>query len=115
MSDCVKCKQVLTRRLGSVAMLSVIYSESLKMLRLCGSLDFDAEIRYPRDFVDLPRGYQKQNSKVSDEAHLMTSQSLLVEVGCPVTDYTNIYSCRVVELPILAHCFLTYVFVVGFI
>lgn len=73
-------KQVLTHRSGSTAMLSLIYSEILKMLRLWGLLDFDAEIFVPRDLDTLPRGYHKQKSKDSDQAHIMTSQALLVEV-----------------------------------
>ena len=50
------------------------------MLRLWGLLDFDAEIFVPHDFHSLPRGYHKQKSKESDQAHIMTSQALLVEV-----------------------------------
>lgn len=62
-------------------MLSLVYSEMVKMLRIYGFLDFDAEIYFPRDFVSLPRGYQKQKSKMSDQPHIMTSKSLLVEVS----------------------------------
>ncbi|XP_019055633.1 PREDICTED: uncharacterized protein LOC104611368 [Nelumbo nucifera] len=61
-------------------MLSLIYSEMLKMLRMWGLLDFDVEIYFPHDLESLPRGYCKQRSKVSDEPHIMTSQSLLVEI-----------------------------------
>ncbi|XP_008782012.1 uncharacterized protein LOC103698262 [Phoenix dactylifera] len=71
---------VLTCRSGSAIMLSLIYSEMLKSLRICGFLDFDAEIYFPHDFVGLPRGYQKQKSKMSDQPDIMTSKSLLVEV-----------------------------------
>ncbi|GMP61004.1 hypothetical protein CsSME_00023641 [Camellia sinensis var. sinensis] len=71
---------VLTHRLGSATMLSLIYSEILKMLRLWGLLNFDVEIFFPRDPHSLPRGYHKQKSKESDHQHIMTSQSLLVEV-----------------------------------
>ncbi|KAG9459643.1 hypothetical protein H6P81_004151 [Aristolochia fimbriata] len=71
---------VLTRRSGSAAMLSLIYSEMLKLLRLWGFMDFDAEIYYPLDAVNLPRGYHKQKSKVSDDIHILTSESLLVEI-----------------------------------
>lgn len=74
-------QQVLTHRSGSTAMLSLIYSEILKMLRLWGLLDFDVEIFFPHDAHSLPRGYQKQKSKESDQPHIMTSQSLLVEVN----------------------------------
>ncbi|KAF7152678.1 hypothetical protein RHSIM_Rhsim01G0124300 [Rhododendron simsii] len=70
---------VLTHRLGSATMLSLIYSEILKMIRLWGLLDFDVEIFYPRDPYSLPRGYPKQESKESDPLHIMTSQSLLME------------------------------------
>lgn len=72
--------QVLTHRSGSVSMLSLIYSEVLKMLRMWGILNFDVEIFFPRDFHSSPRGYLKQKSKESDQSHIMTSQSLLVEV-----------------------------------
>ncbi|KAJ9685353.1 hypothetical protein PVL29_017398 [Vitis rotundifolia] len=71
---------VLTHRSGSAAMLSLIYSEILKMLRLWGLLDFDVEIFFPLDSHSLPRGYHKQKSKESDQPHIMTSQSLLVEM-----------------------------------
>lgn len=78
-------EQVLTRRSGTAVMLSLIYSEMLKMLRLCGFLDFDVEILFPHDLVGLPRGYHKQKSKLSDEQHIMTTQSLLVEVSVNYT------------------------------
>lgn len=78
LSPCLN--QVLTHRLGSATMLSLIYSEILKMIRLWGLLDFDVEIFYPRDPYSLPRGYPKQESKESDPLHIMTSQSLLMEV-----------------------------------
>ncbi|KAA8537329.1 hypothetical protein F0562_026984 [Nyssa sinensis] len=71
---------VLTHRSGSAPMLSLIYSEILKMLRLWGLLDFDVEIFFPHDPHSLPRGYHKQRSKESDQPHIMTSQSLLVEI-----------------------------------
>lgn len=61
-------------------MLSLIYSEVLKMLRLWSLLHFDAEIFFPRDALTLPTGYHKQKSKESDQAHIMTSGNLLVEV-----------------------------------
>jgi len=70
----------LTHRSGSAAMLSVIYSEILKMLRLWTLLYFDAEIFFPHDALSLPKGYHKQKSKESDQAHIMTSGNLLVEV-----------------------------------
>ncbi|KAG1371117.1 hypothetical protein COCNU_16G002110 [Cocos nucifera] len=72
--------KVLTCRSGSAIMLSLIYSEMVKMLRIYGFLDFDAEIYFPHDFGSLPRGYQKQKSKMSDQPHIMTSKALLVEV-----------------------------------
>lgn len=78
-------EQVLTRRSGTAVVLSLIYSEMLKMLRLCGFLDFDVEIHFPHDLVGLPRGYHKQKSKFSDEPHIMTTQSLLVEVSVNCT------------------------------
>jgi hypothetical protein len=62
-------------------MLSLIYSEMLKTLRLYGLLDFDEEISFPHDRNSLPRGYDKQKSKLSDEPNIMTSKSLLVEVS----------------------------------
>ncbi|XP_020203922.1 uncharacterized protein LOC109789398 [Cajanus cajan] len=71
---------VLTHRSGSAAMLSLIYSEIMKMLRLWGLLYFDAEIFYPHDSFTLPKGYHKQKSKESDQAHIMTSGNLLVEI-----------------------------------
>ncbi|XP_059649272.1 uncharacterized protein LOC132295153 isoform X2 [Cornus florida] len=71
---------VLTHRSGSAPMLSLIYSEILKMLRLCGLLNFDVEIFFPHDLYSLPRGYHKQRSKESDQPHILTSQSLLLEI-----------------------------------
>ncbi|CAI8595984.1 unnamed protein product [Vicia faba] len=71
---------VLTHRSGSPAMLSLIYSEILKMLRLWGLLYFDAEIYFPHDALNVPKGYHKMKSKESDQAHIMTSGNLLVEI-----------------------------------
>ncbi|KAG8052675.1 hypothetical protein GUJ93_ZPchr0001g33119 [Zizania palustris] len=71
---------VLTCRLGSALMLSLIYSEILKMLRLYGLLEFNVEIFFPHDLNSLPRGYDKLKSKAGDEPHIMTSKSLLVEI-----------------------------------
>ncbi|CAN1781142.1 hypothetical protein LINPERHAP1_LOCUS15347 [Linum perenne] len=71
---------VLTHRSGSAVMLSLIYSEILKMLRLWGIVDFDCEIYYPHNINGLPRGYDKKTSKESDQLHIMTSQNLLQEM-----------------------------------
>ncbi|MED6216236.1 hypothetical protein PIB30_005498 [Stylosanthes scabra] len=71
---------VLTHRSGSAALLSLIYSEIMKMLRLWGLLYFDAEIFFPHDALSLPTGYHKQKSKESDQIHIMTSGNLLVEM-----------------------------------
>ncbi|XP_043693520.1 uncharacterized protein LOC122643996 [Telopea speciosissima] len=71
---------VLTHRSGSAVMLSLIYSELIKMLRLWGFLNFDVEIFFPHDVVSLPKGYCKQKSKASDQPHIMTTQSLLVAI-----------------------------------
>ncbi|CAN1781149.1 hypothetical protein LINPERHAP1_LOCUS15347 [Linum perenne] len=73
-------KKVLTHRSGSAVMLSLIYSEILKMLRLWGIVDFDCEIYYPHNINGLPRGYDKKTSKESDQLHIMTSQNLLQEM-----------------------------------
>ncbi|XP_047948725.1 uncharacterized protein LOC125194508 isoform X2 [Salvia hispanica] len=61
-------------------MLSLIYSEILQILHMLGVLNFDVEIFFPRDLHSSPRGYLKQKSKESDQSHIMTSQSLLVEI-----------------------------------
>lgn len=50
------------------------------MLRLWGLVNFDVEIFFPHDLHSLPRGYVKQKSKESDQQHIVTSQTLLVEV-----------------------------------
>ncbi|XP_043722130.1 uncharacterized protein LOC122669437 isoform X1 [Telopea speciosissima] len=71
---------VLTHRSGSAVMLSLIYSEVVKMLRLWGFMNFDVEIYFPHDLVSLPKGYHKQKSKASDQPHIMTTQSLLVAI-----------------------------------
>lgn len=60
------------------------------MLRIWGVLNFDVEIFFPHDPHSSPRGYLKQKSKESDQSHIMTSESLLVQVTisvlffCPV-------------------------------
>lgn len=51
------------------------------MLRLWGLVDFDAEIFFPHDLHSVPRGYQKQKSKESDQRHIITTQALLEEVA----------------------------------
>ncbi|MBA0694918.1 hypothetical protein Goari_005180, partial [Gossypium aridum] len=71
---------VLTHRSGSALMLSLIHSEILKMFRLWGLLDFDVEIFFPHDHYGLPRAYDKQKSKESDQPHIMTVQMLLDKV-----------------------------------
>ncbi|KAJ4847211.1 hypothetical protein Tsubulata_008454 [Turnera subulata] len=71
---------VLTHRSGSAPMLTLIYSEILKMLRLWGLLTFDCELFFPHDSHTLPRGYHKQKSKDSDHHHILTSQTLLDKV-----------------------------------
>ncbi|MBA0839825.1 hypothetical protein Goarm_005519, partial [Gossypium armourianum] len=73
-------KKVLTHRSGSALMLSLIHSEILKMFRLWGLLDFDVEIFFPHDHYGLPRAYDKQKSKESDQPHIMTVQMLLEKV-----------------------------------
>ncbi|XP_039070498.1 uncharacterized protein LOC120217481 isoform X2 [Hibiscus syriacus] len=71
---------VLTHRSGSALMLSLIHCEILKMFRMWGLLDFDVEIFFPRDHDGLPRAYDKQKSKESDQPHIMTVQMLLEEI-----------------------------------
>ncbi|KAK9169734.1 hypothetical protein Syun_001874 [Stephania yunnanensis] len=71
---------VLTHRSGSAVMLSLIYAELLKMLRLWSLLSFDVEIYCPHDLVSLPRGYNKKKSRVSDQPHILTTQALLVKM-----------------------------------
>ncbi|XP_043722132.1 uncharacterized protein LOC122669437 isoform X3 [Telopea speciosissima] len=70
----------LANRSGSALMLSLIYSEVLKMLRLWDLFNFDVEIDFPHDLVTLPRGYDKKNSEMADQPYIMTSQSLLLEI-----------------------------------
>ncbi|KAJ4979181.1 hypothetical protein NE237_009961 [Protea cynaroides] len=70
----------LTDRSGSALMLSLIYSEVLKMLRLWGIFNFDIEIDFPHNLNTLPRGYDKKNSRMGDQPHIMTTQSLLLEI-----------------------------------
>lgn len=83
-------------------MLSLIYSESLKMLRLWGLLNFDVEIFFPHDLEGLPRGYDKQKSKESDQPHILTSQALLVQVISLIFSlgyvWINFYFCFVLDL-----------------
>lgn len=71
---------VLTHRCGSASLLSLLYSEILKMLRLWGFLSFDIEVFFPHGSSSSPRGYCKQKTKESDQSHVMTTQSLLEEM-----------------------------------
>lgn len=71
---------VLTHRVGSMSMLSLIYSEILKMIRMWGLIDFDVEISSPNDSYGSPRGYLKQRSTESDHKHIMTTESLLLKI-----------------------------------
>lgn len=82
----------MTHRSGSAVMLSLIYSEILKMLRLWGLVDFDVEISFPDDVRGLPRGYNKQKSKESDVPHIMTVQALLEEV-CRTSLLIFVFCC----------------------
>ncbi|XP_010557866.1 PREDICTED: uncharacterized protein LOC104826727 isoform X3 [Tarenaya hassleriana] len=70
---------VLTHRMGSAVMLSLIYTEILKTLRSWSLLDFDVEIYFPHDRLSVPRGYHKQKSKESDQSHIITVQGFLEE------------------------------------
>ncbi|XP_065868837.1 uncharacterized protein [Euphorbia lathyris] len=71
---------VLMEGSGSAAMLSLIYSETLKVLRMWSFLDFDCEIFFPLDRFGLPRGYNKRKMKNSDQPHIVTTQILLQEI-----------------------------------
>lgn len=71
---------VLTHRCGSTVILSLIYSEILKILRFCGVYEFDVEIYHPHDLHGLPRAYDKKKSKESDHSHILTTESLLVKM-----------------------------------
>lgn len=59
------------------------------MLQLWGVIDFDVEIHYPHDLSSLPRAYNKKKGKESDQKHIMTSESLLVEVSFVVIVFLN--------------------------
>ena len=74
-------------------MLALIYSEILKTVRIYGLLDFDAEIFFPTDPNGLPRGYDKQKSKLGDEPHIMTSKSFLVEVSLFLPSIFIFFNC----------------------
>ncbi|XP_047340911.1 uncharacterized protein LOC124944644 isoform X2 [Impatiens glandulifera] len=69
---------VLTHRVGSSVMLSLVYSEILKTLRLWGMLTFDVEIFFPHDSQGLPKGYLKKKSLESHQPHILTSEALLI-------------------------------------
>ena len=99
------CVQVLTHRLGSAAMLSLVYAEILKMFRIWGILNFDVEIFFPHDSSSNPRGYIKQKSKESDQAHIMTTESLLVKVHLPHPTNTgaHLHVLQLAEHPCLFH------------
>ncbi|XP_050234762.1 uncharacterized protein LOC126682996 [Mercurialis annua] len=71
---------VLTHRTGSAAMLSIIYCEILKLLRMWSLIEFDCELFFPRDHLGLPKGYHKLKSAESDHPHIMTTQTLLEEI-----------------------------------
>ncbi|GKB63051.1 hypothetical protein Tco_0919237 [Tanacetum coccineum] len=71
---------VLTHRVGSMSMLSLIYSEILKMIRLWGLINFDVEISSPTDSHGSPRGYIKQKTTEFDQQHIVTTESLLLKI-----------------------------------
>ncbi|KAI3744040.1 hypothetical protein L1987_57112 [Smallanthus sonchifolius] len=71
---------VLTHRVGSMSMLSLIYSEVLKMLRLWGLLKFDVEVSSPNDSYGSPRGYLKHKNTESDQQHIVTTEFLLLKI-----------------------------------
>eukprot|EP01018_Ginkgo_biloba_P037673 Gb_33751 [translate_table: standard] len=81
---------VLTRRIGTVVMLALIYTEIVKMLQMLGLLHFDIEVALPHDPTSLPRGYiiadvQKaqdyyKENRNSAQPLVLTTQMLLTEV-----------------------------------
>ncbi|KAJ0822818.1 hypothetical protein HanPSC8_Chr16g0736511 [Helianthus annuus] len=71
---------VLTHRVGSMSMLSLIYSEILKKLRLWGLLKFDVEVSSPIDSYGSPRGYLKRKTTESDQQHIVTTEFLLLKI-----------------------------------
>lgn len=71
---------VLTHRVGSMSMLSLIYSEILKMIRMWGLINFDVEISSPNDSHGSPRGYIKQKTTEFDQQHIVTTESLLLKM-----------------------------------
>ncbi|KAK9051350.1 hypothetical protein SSX86_027977 [Deinandra increscens subsp. villosa] len=83
---------VLTHRVGSMSMLSLIYSEILKMLRLWGLLKFDVEVSSPIDSYGSPRGYLKHKTTESDQQHIVTTEFLLLKVASVF--YVEIFTCR---------------------
>ncbi|KAJ3671750.1 hypothetical protein LUZ60_007829 [Juncus effusus] len=84
----------LTCKSGSATMLSLIYSEILKMLRISGFMDFDAEIYCPNNLEkSLPRGYDKKKSSIDDGMHILTSKSLLVKILTNLKDVFWPFQC----------------------
>ncbi|KAL8227814.1 hypothetical protein R6Q57_015398 [Mikania cordata] len=71
---------VLTHRVGSMSMLSLIYSEILKMLRVWGLLKFDVEVSSSNDSYGSPRGYLKHMATESDQQHIVTTEILLLKI-----------------------------------
>ncbi|KAI7725253.1 hypothetical protein M8C21_014649 [Ambrosia artemisiifolia] len=71
---------VLTHRVGSMSMLSLIYSEIVKTLRLWGLVEFDVEVSSPNDSYGSPRGYLKQKTTESDQQHIVTTEFLLLKI-----------------------------------
>ncbi|CAI9269676.1 unnamed protein product [Lactuca saligna] len=86
------CDQVLTHRVGSMCMLSLIYFEILKMLLMWGLVNYDVEILSPNDSYGSPRGYLKQRSTEYDHQHIMTTESLILKVA--FVFFVEIFTCR---------------------
>ncbi|KAI5059266.1 hypothetical protein GOP47_0025585 [Adiantum capillus-veneris] len=82
---------VLTRRLGNPAILAIIYSELVKILKSWGVIDFVVDMIPPEDKFSLPRPVpRKPPQSTLEEAslQLLTPKGLLVEI---LTILKNIY------------------------
>lgn len=82
--DCY-LNMVLTRRLGSPAMLAVIYSELVKILNSWGVIEFVVDMEVPKDHSSLPHPVVRRDQCVeiisdSTAPQLLTPKSLLVEI-----------------------------------
>lgn len=77
--------QVLTRRLGNPALLAIVYSELVKVLKSWGVIEFVVDMMPPKNKFSLPQPVVRKGPLVdtimdSEPPELFTPKALLAEV-----------------------------------